>query len=251
MKHKVGLALGSIYRTDIVFVREEDANRDGLITKCREIDAMVHLDAVELTVGTYGQVLNLHISPSNIKWLTGVPYRSIHAPCIKRTTWDGSTTIRVLDAIAMLYKEIRADCIIFHPNGPPPHEWVRETNCHIAIENLGKADNVVPEALRDLIDEYEDASFCFDLSHALEWGKSHSLRLLSMLAESMCQVHISGFFDGVSHQRLSFEDQAICEVLNALKGYSAPYIIEEDLKTKNAAIQEIRKLKQFLLKGRA
>jgi hypothetical protein len=242
----VGLALGTIRRCRAQFVADMDPNRDPLITDAKNISKSCKIDAVEITVGTYGQVENLEICNENIQWLKSLQYVSIHAPVIDRAHWTGSQTRHMLAKIVEVYQTINAKQIIFHADGPPPHGWHTDQQCSICIENLAPSTKISPSQLRDLLNEYSPAFFCMDISHALLHSKQHVKLLLSMLDTRIAQFHISGTLDGHEHQRLIYADEAFKEAFTFVKNINRPYILEEDLDSYDVAISEIKELWRLL-----
>jgi hypothetical protein len=239
----VGLALGTIHRMDASLAADRDGDRNRLVCLARRY----RVDGLELTLGSFGQVLLFRPSVENLRWMRSLAFVSIHGPVFPGCGAPGEAA-RVLDRLETLYADCGASNIVLHPDGLPDAAWMRGTSCGLSIENLAPSTGFDSERLADVLDAHPQAGLCLDLSHAFSGPEGEAEALLARFGRRLRQVHVSAASGGRTHLRLKHASRELLSAFAGICALGKPCMLEEDL-SDPAEVEEDLSILSSLLRG--
>jgi len=230
-------ALGNVWR----WTRRK--NRSVLLRYIRDLG----ISGVELTFSSVRELHAFSLTESDLGWLRGLPYATIHAPFDLFEHADAPEIIRRLENVSKLYDSIGAKNVIVHPNRSESFSLLKGVDFKIVLENMPPKDGFQISDLKRYFSEFPDFSFCLDVSHAYLWSRFEASDLIDAFGDRMAQVHLSGTYRRKCHVSLRKVAPAFMESIRPLKSRMTPIVIEEDFekRSERALADEVEYVKNW------
>ncbi|MFT3863482.1 MAG: TIM barrel protein [Solirubrobacterales bacterium] len=208
--HPIGASTG--------YMAELRGNWDALVEEaCRVSSFAVELAALsEPELGPLAEYLAT---------MPALPFRylSVHAPS-KHRLMSEAEFVAALAALPAF-----VDAIVVHPDQIEDATLYRALGARLVLENMDarKSSGRHGDELEALFAVLPEAGFCFDIAHA--WSVDPEMEvgedLLDRFAARLRHVHLSSLDEGLSHESLRAEDEALFEPLLA-RCRDVPWLLE-------------------------
>jgi hypothetical protein len=215
----VSFAIGTIHRW------LTDSNRALLLKFARELD----VDGIEITLGREEDVYGLNLSKSDVSYLRGLKYVSIHAPFkLIRNKKSDEDVERILDIVEDTYRKVNAKAVVFHPLDIPEASALRKYNFNVITENMPPNWRVYSNLdMESVFRKYPKIGLCLDVSHAYRLSKGETENIVNNFRDKIRQVHLSGTYLGRDHLSLTKVTDDFMKSIEIVKTLDVPIIIEE------------------------
>jgi hypothetical protein len=221
MKHRIfSFALGNIWR----WTRSK--NVGVLVDYLKQLD----ISGVEITFASKEELYFFELSEDNASFLSTLDYVSIHAPFRLISGSESQEELfRQLNIMSRLYKDVKAQNIIIHPDELPGPEILKSYSFTVSTENLPAGGQSTVSGLSNMFTLYPDLGLCIDVSHAYLRSGSETEELVGAFNDRISQVHFSGTYKNMDHQSLRNVTKAFLDSIEPVKTLHVPIVIEEDM----------------------
>ncbi|HLC89780.1 MAG TPA: hypothetical protein VJG65_02345, partial [Patescibacteria group bacterium] len=207
------------------------------------------LTAIELTAHDLSRVEM--IETLDFRRLNSFEYISIHAPTFEIKYGFNQKSRIVLKSIAAIYKKIKFNLVIFHPDTISNLEVFSNFDFPVGIENMDNRKNFGqnPSDLKKFFSR-KKFKFVLDLQHIHTNDPTMDLTddFLAVYKKRLAQIHLSGYDPVNLHHPLYLTKQK--NIIQKAVGLNVPIIIESSFNPKNNLSnqirQEFRYVKSFL-----
>jgi hypothetical protein len=227
----LGIATGNLVR-----VKESTDLRD--INDILDFVRTLDVQAVEVTYA-YPEELDVEISPTNLAFLRGLKYKSIHAP-FKYVFEDTPQTAAIVQKIKKLYDAIHADYVIMHPSKIKDMSIIKSLNA--LFENLEIGKGWTYNELKPFFQKHQ-YGLCLDTTHAMSIDDNELDRLLTF-GDRIKEVHLSNY-TGETHTDF-YNSANYDHILSRIKKLHVPIIIEGALRNDETMVKEIDFVRDYL-----
>jgi sugar phosphate isomerase/epimerase len=236
---KVSFALGSIHTWS------DRTGRGSLLKFAKKLD----IDGVEITFARKDDALNFELSKSDIRFLRGLDYVSIHAPFKLVRDNSEEDIIEILKKIDYVYRKVGAKNVVIHPLDIPEQTVLRKFRFNVITENLPKRlkkDHKII-TLDDVFKKYPNIGLCLDVSHAYRISSRETGRIVTKFGGRIRQIHFSGTYRDDDHLQLKYVTKDFYKSIEPILKIDAPIVIEEffekkDIKKVKEEVSFVRKL---------
>jgi hypothetical protein len=178
-----------------------------------------------------------------------IVYKSIHLPSDVVYKNDADT-IKILDEVAIYYKELEADLVLLHPDVVEDWKVFDAYPFNWAIENMDSNHSVYTtvDQLEVFFKERPNWKFVLDLNHCYSNDRTMKLAkdFIARLGNRLAEVHLSGY--EVYHEPLFRNDQDI--IIEQCKDLAVPIIIESTFDNLDDIGKEFDYISKYLMSSR-
>lgn len=200
------------------------------------------VDSVELSALRFPELRPLLESIPRLR-LQHYRYVSLHAP----SQFELNEEQEVIDLLLRFVPPTWP--IIVHPDTIGSFAHWRKLGGRIAVENMDRRKPIgrTAEELKQIFEELPEARFCFDIGHARQFDTTmtEAYKILQLLADRLCQVHVSEVNSSSQHERLSYSAILAFEQVSNLIPKQVPLIIESRV-TEQEIDPEIESVKRAI-----
>lgn len=186
-------------------------------------------EGIEISFARPGRLLDFKISDSNLKYLKGLKYVSIHAPWKDISYGDNQRSKDVISTIKRLYDLIGAKTVVFHQGNVEDSSFITNSGMVVLTENMGwnEKPNTIEES-DNFLNENPDVKFVFDFAHALTVSPDEVPLYLDKFRDKLIEIHISyKDKEPKDHWFLHKHDSPkMRELLNKVKDFDVPLVLE-------------------------
>lgn len=238
----ISVALGTVRKWS------KNNNRSRLLKYVKKLD----VDGVEITFGRKEEVYSFKPSTSDIKFLKGLKYVSIHAPFRLIRNMESEEEVEdILRSIESLYKKVKAKNVIMHPFDIPEPEILMKFKFNVITENMPKImkKNHKLITLEDVFRKYPKIGLCLDVAHAYRKSMKETNEIVRKFGNKIRQIHLSGTYRGKDHLSLKCVTKDFFKSIEPIKSLRVPLIIEEGFDKRNLKLleDEIKLVRQLFL----
>lgn len=224
MKRIFSFALGNVWSWTT------SKNRDDLIKYARKLD----VSGVEITFARKDEIYAFKLSKSNRDWLRQLDYVTIHAPFhLIRDSENEKETIKQLDTVSEIYADLNAKDVIIHPTDLPSPEILKKYGFNVSTENTELRVHVTIADLKKILNQHPNMRLCLDVTHAYNWSKYETDKLVKAFKDRISQIHLSGNYRKKYHQSMRKVTKDFLYSIEPIKKLNVPIVIEEDIKVKS------------------
>ncbi len=201
-----------------------------------EIISSLDIDGVEYTYGKHYE--ERKPSEKDLGTLRSYKYVSIHSPFrLSLDLMPKENFNSIINLIALDYKKMNAQHIVFHPNSVLPTNLPKMS---FVTENLNpkKGKNRPRDGFEKMLEEKTDWGLCLDASHAYDWGAEETERIVKKWKHRIKAVHFSNNRYHKDHSPCLKVSRAFLKSIEPLQDLSVPFVIEEDMPF--SSVEEIR-----------
>jgi endonuclease IV len=236
----ISFALGTLHRW------VKDDNMAQLLKFVKKLD----IQGLEITLATWDNVYKLKFSSSDLKYLKGLEYVSIHAPFrIIRGVDDAEGIKRLLSRIEEIYKMTDSKAVIIHPCDIPEPKTVKKYNFNVITETVPKAHKEYRNLkLEKVFKKYPKIGLCLDVAHSYRNSKNETEYIVKKFKKRIKQIHLSGVYRNRDHISLRCVTKDFLKSIEPIKELDVPIIIEEGFGKNdiNSIKKEIKLVRELL-----
>ena len=200
-------------------------NRASLLKFVKKLD----IQGLEITLATWEQVYNLKFSESDLRYIRGLKYVSIHAPFrITRRSTDRKEIERLLTRIEKIYMDTNSKAVIIHPADLPKPDILNKYSFKVITETVPKSHKEYRNLkLEKVFKKYPSIGLCLDVAHSYRNSKTETEYIVKKFKKRIKQVHISGVYRNRDHIDLKSSTKDFMKSIEPIEELDVPIIIEE------------------------
>jgi len=170
-------------------LRKITDNRNEMIEMLKEFSPQ----GIELSFAYSHFLSDFSFTESNLDFLRGLKFNSIHAPW-KDIVYDkGPHCRKVLAKIEDIYYQVKAKNVVVEPRQVVDYEIFNNQNFIVSTENSDwKKEPNTPEQIGQILNQYPFLRFAFDFAHALTMNFRDITGFIEKFSNSISEVHIAG-----------------------------------------------------------
>ena len=236
------LSTGSVWKA------AESCGRIGTVHLVEELFSDL-IDGVELCFIDPEGFEEFELDEKSIKFLKGMKFNSLHAPCTKYG--KNNKTRKILEKIDEIGEVIGLQHATFHPNYVKDFLVLKKLKLKACIENMPNAEKhkgwQFPKEINSFLEREKDFGFCFDVNHAMANGINPK-EFLDLLGEKISCIHLNATEKAGlhSHNFVFSSSKPVREKIEPVFVLGVPLIIE--VAVEKEKIQLIKKEISFVRK---